>query len=61
MLTSARAPVAIAASSFTAWLRMRAPVAHMQAAGMVNDHLLNCFRYADIAKLGRRENKTPLS
>jgi DNA-3-methyladenine glycosylase I len=31
--------------------------AQMQAVGMVNDHLLNCFRYADVAKLGRRETR----
>jgi DNA-3-methyladenine glycosylase I len=27
--------------------------AHMQAVGMVNDHLLDCFRYREVAKLGR--------
>jgi DNA-3-methyladenine glycosylase I len=27
--------------------------AHMQAVGMINDHLVDCFRYEDIAKLGR--------
>jgi len=26
--------------------------AHMQAVGMVNDHLLDCFRYREVAKLG---------
>jgi DNA-3-methyladenine glycosylase I len=26
--------------------------AHMQAVGMVNDHLIDCFRYAQVAKLG---------
>jgi DNA-3-methyladenine glycosylase I len=26
--------------------------AHMQAVGMVNDHLVNCFRHREIAKLG---------
>ncbi len=26
--------------------------AHMQATGMVNDHLLNCFRYAECANHG---------
>jgi 3-methyladenine DNA glycosylase Tag len=25
--------------------------AHMQAVGMVNDHLLDCFRYRDILRL----------
>ncbi len=25
--------------------------AHMQATGMVNDHLVNCFRYAEVQKL----------
>jgi DNA-3-methyladenine glycosylase I len=27
--------------------------AHMQAVGMVNDHLVNCFRYREVAQLGR--------
>jgi DNA-3-methyladenine glycosylase I len=27
--------------------------AHMQAVGMVNDHLVDCFRYREIRKLGR--------
>jgi DNA-3-methyladenine glycosylase I len=27
--------------------------AHMQAVGMVNDHVIDCFRYAEVAKLGR--------
>ena len=27
--------------------------AHMQAVGMVNDHLVDCFRYLEVAKLGR--------
>jgi DNA-3-methyladenine glycosylase I len=27
--------------------------AHMQAVGMVNDHLTDCFRYNDVARLGR--------
>jgi DNA-3-methyladenine glycosylase I len=26
--------------------------AHMQAVGMVNDHVVDCFRYREIAKLG---------
>jgi len=26
--------------------------AYMQATGMVNDHLVSCFRYADVKKLG---------
>ncbi len=26
--------------------------AHMQATGMVNDHLVDCFRYAEIEELG---------
>ena len=26
--------------------------AHMQAVGMVNDHLVDCFRYDDICRLG---------
>jgi len=27
--------------------------AHMQAVGMVNDHLVSCFRYSEIEELGR--------
>jgi DNA-3-methyladenine glycosylase I len=27
--------------------------AHMQAVGMVNDHLVDCFRYAECAALTR--------
>ena len=27
--------------------------AHMQAVGMVNDHLVDCFRHQEVAKLGR--------
>jgi DNA-3-methyladenine glycosylase I len=27
--------------------------AHMQAVGMVNDHLVGCFRHGPVAKLGR--------
>jgi DNA-3-methyladenine glycosylase I len=27
--------------------------AHMQAVGMVNDHLTGCFRHGEVAKLGR--------
>jgi DNA-3-methyladenine glycosylase I len=26
--------------------------AHMQAVGMVNDHLVDCFRYGDVCRLG---------
>ena len=29
--------------------------AHMQATGMVNDHLVRCFRYKECKALGRRE------
>jgi DNA-3-methyladenine glycosylase I len=25
---------------------------HMQAVGMVNDHLVDCFRYRDVRRLG---------
>jgi DNA-3-methyladenine glycosylase I len=25
---------------------------HMQADGMVNDHLIDCFRYRDVRRLG---------
>jgi DNA-3-methyladenine glycosylase I len=28
--------------------------AHMQAVGMVNDHVIDCFRCREVAKLGRR-------
>ena len=28
--------------------------AHMQAVGMVNDHVLGCFRYPEVAQLGKR-------
>jgi DNA-3-methyladenine glycosylase I len=27
---------------------------HMQAVGMVNDHLIDCFRYRDVRRLGIR-------
>ena len=27
--------------------------AHMQAVGMVNDHIVDCFRHREVAKLGR--------
>ena len=27
--------------------------AHMQAVGMVNDHIIGCFRYREVEKLGR--------
>lgn len=27
--------------------------AHMQATGMVNDHVVECFRYREVARLGR--------
>ena len=27
--------------------------AHMQATGMVNDHLVSCFRYAPLVRIGR--------
>jgi DNA-3-methyladenine glycosylase I len=30
--------------------------AHMQAVGMVNDHLLHCFRYRDVYRLGISED-----
>ena len=31
---------------------------HMQAVGMVNDHLIGCFRYRDVRRLGTRRPKT---
>ena len=30
--------------------------AHMQAVGMVNDHLVDCFRYRDVRRLGLAAN-----
>ena len=30
---------------------------HMQAIGMVNDHLIGCFRYRDVRRLGTRRPK----
>jgi len=30
--------------------------AFMQAAGMVNDHLVSCFRHAEIRALGMRRS-----
>ena len=30
--------------------------AHMQATGMVNDHMVGCFRYNEIKKLNRQNN-----
>ncbi len=33
--------------------------AHMQATGMVNDHLVSCFRYPVIAALGTRSGRKP--
>jgi len=30
--------------------------AHMQAVGMVNDHLIDCFRYRDVRRLGIKEH-----
>ena len=32
--------------------------AHMQAVGMVNDHIVDCFRFREVAKLGR-ETRSP--
>lgn len=31
--------------------------AHMQATGLVNDHLVHCFRYREVAKLGRNAGR----
>jgi hypothetical protein len=31
---------------------------HMQAVGMVNDHLLDCFRYRDVRRLGAGGERT---
>lgn len=30
--------------------------AHMQAVGMVNDHVVDCFRHAQVKRLGRKRN-----
>ena len=32
--------------------------AHMQATGMVNDHLVGCFRHAQVAAVGRGSDET---
>jgi len=36
---------------------------HMQAVGMVNDHLIDCFRYRDVRRLGtgRTPSRSPAS
>ena len=31
---------------------------HMQAVGMVNDHLIGCFRYRDVRRLGTSRRKS---
>src|SRR6266702_3466471 len=33
--------------------------AHMQAVGMVNDHLVDCFRYRDVRRLGMSSKWSP--
>lgn len=33
--------------------------AHMQAVGMVNDHVVDCYRYPQVARLGGRTSKRP--
>lgn len=33
--------------------------AHMQAVGMVNDHVVDCFRHRDVGKLARAKGTTP--
>jgi DNA-3-methyladenine glycosylase I len=33
--------------------------AHMQAVGMVNDHLVDCFRHPEVRRLGRNRNMPP--
>lgn len=35
--------------------------AFMQAVGMVNDHLLDCFRYAPVCEAGRQRRRSPSS
>ena len=32
--------------------------AHMQAVGMVNDHIVDCFRHREVARLGRLDRAT---
>jgi DNA-3-methyladenine glycosylase I len=32
---------------------------HMQATGMVNDHLTSCFRHAEVQRLGKAPGRTP--
>jgi 3-methyladenine DNA glycosylase Tag len=32
---------------------------HTQAVGMVNDHLIDCFRYHNVCRLGIRGLSTP--
>src|SRR5437870_246998 len=32
--------------------------AHMQAVGMVNDHLVDCFRHREVAKLGHTHGRS---
>ena len=32
---------------------------HMQAVGMVNDHLIDCFRYRDVRRLGMSSKWSP--
>jgi DNA-3-methyladenine glycosylase I len=33
--------------------------AHMQAVGMVNDHLIECFRHRDVRRLGKATTRSP--
>ena len=42
------------ASQVSADAFVRRIYAHMQAVGMVNDHLIDCFRYRDVRRLGRK-------
>src|SRR5574341_393247 len=32
--------------------------AFMQAAGLVNDHIVSCFRHAEVARMGKREARS---
>jgi DNA-3-methyladenine glycosylase I len=32
--------------------------AHMQAVGMVNDHVVTCFRHREVARLARKEHES---
>jgi DNA-3-methyladenine glycosylase I len=35
--------------------------AHMQAVGMVNDHVIDCFRHRDVRRLGLERSRVRIS